>query len=210
MATLQASPAQPRAPDLSREDEERLLDLARAAVRAAVRGESARTWRGRERDAAEGRRAAVFVTLLEDGELRGCIGTLDAGQPLSDAVPLAAMAAAVDDWRFNRVAEAELASLEVDVSVLGPLRPLDEPTAFLLGVDGIVVERGGQRGLLLPEVATTNGLDRAEMLEAACRKAGLPRDAWRDPRTRVSAFRTRRFGGPLVPEAARTSPARPG
>jgi AMMECR1 domain-containing protein len=86
----------------------------------------------------------------------------------------------------------------VDVSILGPMGRLRDPGAFRPGVDGIVVRRGGQRGLLLPEVADSVGHGPTAMLEACCRKAGLPRDAWRDPGTELWVFRTSRFGGPVA------------
>jgi len=135
---------------------------------------------------------AAFVTLHEGGELRGCVGSLATDRPLWMTVVSAAVAAASRDPRFLPVGEAELPALSIDVSVLGPPVPLPEPSAFRPGVDGLIVERGDRRGLLLPEVATDAGWGAREMLEATCRKAGLPHDAWRDPATCVLVFRTAR------------------
>jgi AmmeMemoRadiSam system protein A len=176
-----------------------LLGLARVAVAVA-----AGALPGTALDAAlaeeplPDRRAGAFVTLTEDGELRGCMGNLDADNPAWASVVEAARWAARGDPRFFGVEPGELAAMEIDVSILGPLEPLAEPAAFRPGTDGIVVRRGGRRGLLLPEVADSVGHGPADMLVACCRKAGLPGDAWREPGTELWVFRTHRFGGPAA------------
>jgi AmmeMemoRadiSam system protein A len=191
-----------------------LLDLARLALAGAVQGapdlalSAART-----PDAAAGGQpltGAAFVTLREGGELRGCIGVLDAASPIRRSVALAAVGAALHDWRFRPVTEFELPAIEVEVSVLGPITRLDDPLGFRLGVDGLLVARGPARGLLLPDVATTFGFDRVAMLEATCRKAGLAADAWCLPGTIVSTFQTVRFGGPAIALGQAAPSARPG
>ncbi len=136
--------------------------------------------------------AAAFVTLHEAGDLRGCVGSLATGQPLWRTVVSAAVGATARDLRFFPVGESEVPSLSIDVSVLGPRVPLEDPSAFRPGVDGVIVECGDRFGLLLPEVATDQGWGAAEMLEAVCQKAGLPRHAWREPGARLSVFRTAR------------------
>lgn len=191
----------PRPVLVSSEERAELLDLARLALRVAVGLEPSGTVGARLAARAvrqpPQRCAAAFVTLTEDGELRGCIGTLDGTAPVGEAVVWAAMNAARRDPRFEPVDAAELPDLHLDVSVLGPMVRLVDPLRFRPGIDGLVVEAGFRRGLLLPEVATMAGLDQRGMLEATCRKAGLPPGAWRDPVTAVHAFRTARFGGPV-------------
>ncbi len=163
-----------------------------------------------DRGAPAARRAAAFVTLTSEGALRGCVGRLDPDVPVGTAVVDAATWAALDDPRFPSVRPGELARLHIEVSILGPMVRLADPMAFRLGVDGIVVERDGRRGLLLPEVASALDDDRVAMLEMACRKAGLEASAWRQPGTTVLAFRTARFGGPVLPlDAAGTPGAAP-
>lgn len=173
-----------------------LLDLARAAAVAAVAGEP-------EPDASAGAAwetpADAFVTLRRQGRLRGCIGTLGAGLPIGEAVVHAARMAATEDPRFAPVGPDELGDLEVEVSVLGPQRPLEDPADFVPDRDGIVVEAHGRRALLLPQVATEMGWGAAEMLAAVCEKAGLRADAWLEPATRLSVFEVVRVEGPLVP-----------
>lgn len=81
---------------------------------------------------------------------------------------------------------------------MGPSRPLDDPSAFVPGRDGVVVEGRGRRALLLPQVATEMGWGTTEMLDAVCEKAGLPADAWRDAATRLLAFEVLRVSGPVL------------
>ena len=176
-----------------------LLALARAALAAAV-GAAPRSAIDavRAQRPTSGRRGAAFVTLTEGGELRGCIGHMDASTPVEESVVEAATWAALEDPRFASVRKSELGQIHVEVSVLGPLVALGDPMAFRPGVDGIVVERRGRRGLLLPEVAAMLGNDRTAMLDTACRKAGLPVGSWRDPGTVTLVFRTNRVGGRAV------------
>jgi AmmeMemoRadiSam system protein A len=135
--------------------------------------------------------SAAFVTLHRDGELRGCMGSLAADQPLWLSVVRAAVGAARDP-RFLPVTEREIPALSIDVSVLGPPVPLLDQSVFRPGVHGLIVERGRRCGLLLPEVAIDHEWGVREMLEATCWKAGLPPDGWRDARTRILVFRTAR------------------
>lgn len=172
-----------------------LLDLARAAVVAAVRGYDLPDAFA---DPAWDQPADAFVTLRRHGRLRGCIGTLGAGWPVGRSVVHAAEMAALEDPRFAPVGAEELAELDVEVSVLTPPRPLEEPGDFVPGRDGIVVEARGRRGLLLPQVATEMGWGAAEMLAGACEKAGLRPDAWLDPGTRLEVFEVARAEGPLI------------
>lgn len=172
-----------------------LLDLARAAVIAAVRGYDLP-----DPSAEPGWvvPADAFVTLRRRGRLRGCIGTLGAGWPIGRSVVHAGEMAALDDPRFAPVGAEELPELDVEVSILTPPRPLEEPGDFVPGRDGIVVEARGRRGLLLPQVATEMGWGAAEMLAGACEKAGLRPDAWLDPGTRLEVFEVARIEGPLL------------
>ena len=114
---------------------------------------------------------------------------------------VAACSAALRDPRFVPLAAAELPSIRVEVSVLGPAVPLPAPADLRPGIDGVIVELGPSVALPLPEVADHFHWGGREMVEAACRKAGLRAEAWRDARTRLWAFRTARFGGPAVEEA---------
>ncbi len=192
-------PCLPGPVEVGDEARRQLLRVARVAVGVAARALPSGALEAAMAEVpAVALRASAFVTLTEDGELRGCMGILDPDRPVLDSVAEAAACATRTDPRFRPVDPGELPRLEVDVSVLGPLVPLRDPLAFRLGTDGVVVRQGARRGLLLPEVATENGLDRPGMLDIAARKAGLARGAWADPTTSVFAFRTARFGGPAI------------
>ncbi len=176
------------------DDRRRLLDLARATVEATACQTPRPTPAPHELTPGLLLPAAAFVTLREHGDLRGCIGLLRFDTSLWINVREAAVAAARSDPRFQPVTQAELPGLEVEVSVLEPPRPIADPSEFVAGRDGIIVERGGNRGLLLPQVAPEMGWGEEQMLEGVCRKAGLRPDAWRDRATQLFVFESVCFG----------------
>jgi len=123
---------------------------------------------------------AVFVTLHKHGQLRGCIGTLEAREPLAAAVRSSAISAATQDPRFPPVSAPELGDVEIEVSVLSPLRKVESAEEIEVGVHGCMVAQGIRRGVFLPQVAPEQGWDCETMLDFLCaHKAGLPADAWR-------------------------------
>lgn len=197
--TTKEAPGLPGPVAIPEDARRQLLEVARVAVAVASRAAPSKALEAAMHEASlTDLHASAFVTLTEGGELRGCMGILDPDRPVLDCVAEAAACAARADPRFRPVTPGELERLEVDVSVMGPLVQIADPLSFRLGVDGIVVQRGGRRGLLLPEVAEPGGLDRTAMLEIASRKAGLPSRSWADPEATVYAFRTDRFGGPAI------------
>ena len=119
----------------------------------------------------------VFTTLYLDGNLRGCVGYAMPIAPLHRAVSETARAAAFEDSRFLPVTEDEVPHLEVSLSVLSPLFPI-QAEQVEVGRHGLVVCLGARRGLLLPQVPSEYDWDRETFLEQTCRKAGLPFDAW--------------------------------
>ncbi len=142
--------------------------------------------------------SGVFVTLKEDGDLRGCIGYPYPDLPLHKALVDAAVQAATQDPRFPRVRSAELDRISVEVTVLSepePLKvkPVDRPGHLVIGRDGIIVERGLYRGLLLPQVPVEQGWGPEEYLEYGCLKAGISPDAWVDDLTKVYTFQGQIF-----------------
>jgi AmmeMemoRadiSam system protein A len=176
---------------LAREERLKLLSLARRAIAAHLDGHELRP---PETPQAFRRKAGAFVTLkTKDGELRGCIGFVEPLFPLGETVARAAVAAASEDPRFPPVSEAELGELQVDISVLGPTRPID-PAEVRVGTHGLVVQRGGRRGLLLPQVPIEHGWDAERFLDHTCLKAGLPSGSWKEKGTEVLAFEAEVFG----------------
>ena len=112
--------------------------------------------------------------------------------PLGEAIRRAALSAAFEDTRFPPVVLAELPSLEIDVSVLGPLAPA-AAEAIEVGRHGVVVRRDERSALFLPQVVTEQGWDRDTLLGQLCGKAGLPREAWRDPDCKLFVFETETY-----------------
>ena len=133
--------------------------------------------------------SGVFVTLKRAGRLRGCMGTLDATQSLTETVRYAAQTAALHDPRFAPVEAGELPQLSVEVSILSAPEPMGDLADLQLGTHGVIVQKGAQRGLFLPQVATEHHLDKITFLSRCCsEKAGLAPDAWKDPDTTVLLF----------------------
>jgi len=158
-------------------ERELLLKIAREAIAAHVGAAPAHVPGDVEILARPG---AAFVTLHKRGDLRGCIGHIEPVQPLGQVVPRCAVSAASSDPRFPPMARDELESIEIEISLLGPLEPITGPQDILVGRHGLIAERGWQRGLLLPQVATEWQWSAEEFLARTCQKAGLPRDAWRN------------------------------
>ena len=169
----------------SAEDRRALLALARAAI-VSVLTDSPLHPNGPD-PACFSLRRGVFVTLEVHGKLHGCIGVIEPRDPLRESVVHCAQSAALHDPRFPPLREAQLPALQIEISVLSPLSPIDRNDVEI-GKHGLVVATEDRRGLLLPQVATEHHLSREEFLEETCRKAGLPRDAWRDPQTEIFSF----------------------
>ncbi|MGA9570234.1 MAG: AmmeMemoRadiSam system protein A [Candidatus Acidiferrales bacterium] len=131
--------------------------------------------------------AGAFVTLHRRGRLRGCVGQLPGRDSLAEVVAHCARSAALHDSRFDPVIDAELSEIEIEVSVLSALEDVTLE-AIEAGKHGLVVSQGRQRGVLLPQVATQFNWSPQRFLEETCVKAGLEREAWKDPLTRVQAF----------------------
>jgi AmmeMemoRadiSam system protein A len=123
-------------------------------------------------------RAGAFVTLRVGGDLRGCIGYPEADRPLVDVVERCAISAAVSDPRFPAVRASEWPLIDIEISVLGPIDAVRDIEEIEIGRHGLIAERGGRRGLLLPQVAVEWKWDRKEFASQTCAKAGLPKDAW--------------------------------
>ncbi len=123
-------------------------------------------------------RAGAFVTLRINGRLRGCIGYPEPELPLIEVVERCAVSAAISDPRFPPLTKAEWSDVDLEVSVLGPIRLVDDIRDVIVGRDGLIVESGRRRGLLLPQVAVEWNWDAVEFAAQTCLKAGLPRDAW--------------------------------
>jgi uncharacterized protein (TIGR00296 family) len=183
--------------ELTKSEGEYLVRLARESIEAKLGGRD----HPNTSDALAKMRTqcGVFVTLNKVAgtahRLRGCIGFPYPVMPLVEAVKDAAVSAALKDPRFEAVTSKEMDSIVVEVSVLTPpevikvARPDKYPAQVMIGRDGLIVSRGSNRGLLLPQVPVEWGWDAEEFLTQCCLKAWLPPDAWLTPGTEVSRFR---------------------
>lgn len=178
--------------ELTPEERSYLLDLARRTVEVAA-GRDAGAPDETETQGLLARRGA-FVTLKISGRLRGCIGMVAPHASLKSTVRDMARAAAVSDPRFSPLRAEELDRVEIEISVLSPLHRVHSKDEIIVGVHGLVVEKGRNRGLLLPQVASEAGWDVETFLGFTCDKAGLPPDAWRDDDTKIYAFSAFVFG----------------
>lgn len=142
---------------------------------------------------ASGDIGGLFVTLEHDEELRGCIGFLQSEDALEVLTRRAAVAAAVEDPRFDRVTEDELDGLRITITVLAPAERVQDPSDIEVGRHGLIVERAGHRGLLLPTVASERQWGRERFLSETCRKAGLPGESWKSPETVIYRFEAESF-----------------
>ncbi len=176
-AALVADSAREPAFELSGAEKKELLELARSAVEAYV--EDGRVIEYASTNSRFLAHRGLFVTLKKRGALRGCIGFIEPVMPLARGIVEAAIYAAVRDTRFEPVSTGELKSLEYEISVLTPLEDVPDPKLVKVGRDGLVVERNGRKGLLLPQVPVENHWDRETFLEQTCLKAGLPPDSWK-------------------------------
>ena len=141
-----------------------------------------------------GENCGAFVTLHKKGQLRGCIGNIIGRMPLVETIQEMAIASATQDPRFHSVSKEELGEIDIEISVLTPLREIKDVNEIQVGTHGIVMSRGMFQGLLLPQVATEYGWDRETFLNHTCLKAGLPEGAWKDKNTKIEIFSAQVFG----------------
>jgi AmmeMemoRadiSam system protein A len=179
--------------ELNEEQRKTLLRIARQSIAAAVAGGSP-DWKAGDFDETLRQPAGAFVTLTRDGDLRGCIGSIQAVEPLYKAVASSAVSAAFRDPRFPPLVPGELEQLELEISVMGPIERVTNIDDIVVGRDGLIISRGAYAGLLLPQVATEYGWDRETFLAHTCRKAGLPPDGWRAQDCRIEKFSAFVFG----------------
>ena len=171
---------------LNKEEKMTLLNIARTAIECRIKNQNLPKFDIRSDTLREKRGA--FVTLHKHGSLRGCIGNIHGNKPLYVTIEEMATASAFNDPRFKPVTEGEINDLDIEISVLTPLRKIDDIEEIQVGRHGIYIEKGYYSGLLLPQVATEYRWDRTTFLEQTCNKAGLPKNAWKDRDTRIYIF----------------------
>jgi len=173
-------------------DGQRLLESARNTLRLYQDSGERRPVIAEGGSPALERPAAAFVTLRHSAELRGCVGRCAAAEPLSQVVPDMALAAALEDRRFEPLRRDER-DVEIAVSVLSPMKRLASPELLRAGIDGGYLQSGVRSGLLLPEVASDRDWSTEQFLDALARKAGVSPDVYGQPDTLIHTFRAQVF-----------------
>lgn len=183
---------------LSPEDRQYLLDLARRTIRRVAEGERPPSLDWDSLSEELRRPGASFVTLTIDGQLRGCIGSIEPERQLALDVRENAVGAAFRDPRFPPVRREELDRVQVEVSVLTPPKPLnyDGPEDLMSKlrphVDGVIIQRGWRRATFLPQVWEKLP-EPDQFLSHLCRKAGLSTDDYRRPGLEVLTYQVEKF-----------------
>ncbi len=177
-------------------DRDWLLNLARESIRSALDGVQPPQGPPEDCPAVLRARRATFVTLKlsADGgdSLRGCIGNMDPHQPLYRSVLENARKAAFSDTRFEPLERRELDRVRIEISVLSPMRQVDNPAEIVPGRDGVQLRCGPHTAVFLPQVAMEQGWDRDALLDNLCLKAGLAKGSWK--KSELSVFQATVFG----------------
>jgi AmmeMemoRadiSam system protein A len=171
---------------LTEEEKKTLHQIAKTVIENKAKGKAVPDFKIESTTLKENRGA--FVTLHKKGQLRGCIGYIEGRGPLHKTIEEMAEAAAFRDPRFTPVKEKELPELDLEISVLTPLKRISDVNEIQVGKHGIYIKKGWYSGLLLPQVATEYRWDRQTFLEHTCQKAGLPSNAWKEKDTEIYIF----------------------
>lgn len=185
---LPFAPEEPLEPQpLSPEAREELLALARRTAHQYLTTQSFPAYH--PEDPALSQALGAYVTYEKDGELRGCLGRLEGDRPAYLNVQYAAVAAAIADSRFAPVTPEELEALDLEITLLHPVRQVLDPDEIQIGREGVLLRVGDEGGaLFLPQVALEEEWDLRTTLVNLCRKAGLPDDAWQRADARLYVF----------------------
>lgn len=177
---------------LSDDEKSYLKDLVATSIRSELTGEGPETPAKPESHKLT-KELGAFVTLSIEGRLRGCIGNVQGNGELYKTIWNMARAAAFQDPRFPPLTEEELESVDVEISILSAINYCRSPEQIEVGHHGLIIQRGTHSGLLLPQVAVEQGWDKYQFLANACRKAGLPEDAWNKAGTNIFWFEAEVF-----------------
>jgi AmmeMemoRadiSam system protein A len=179
---------------LTSDEEQALLRLARVTLQEWIQKESEDVDLSTF-DLTEtlSRNAGAFVTLHENGKLRGCIGYIEPIKPLYKTVIDNARNAATGDPRFAKVTATELPHIDIEISVMSPLRTIDSVDEIVVGTHGLVIRKDVNQGVFLPQVAVEQKWNLEQYLEGICRKAYLPAGAWKKG-AQIQVFTAQVFG----------------
>jgi len=192
-ATKQTTETKRWEPQLDERTQKELIKLARNTLESYIR--HGNTLEFKPMFSVLEENWGAFVTLMENGQLRGCIGHFGRDLPLFQVVKEMTIAAATQDPRFAPVKTAELPNIKIKISVLSGLKEISDVNEIIVGEHGVYIRSGYRGGTYLPEVAVEQGWNRTQMLEHLCaEKAGLPKDAWKDKNTQIFIYTSQIFG----------------
>ena len=178
---------------LSEAQRKRLLQIARESIISYVKDSKRKQFA--ESDSLLNKSLGAFVTLHEAGQLRGCIGNMVGQGPLYQTIADMAIEAATDDPRFQKLSAGEIDKIDIEISVLSPLQKVKSADEIKIPGHGVIVKRGFNSGVYLPQVADETGWSKEEFLTSLCvHKANLAPDAWKDPATEIYIFTAEVFG----------------
>jgi len=166
---------------LSREDKIQLLRFARNALELYITENSIPNYDEAEINPANLNQMGAFVTLYKNGELRGCIGHIESDKPLYKTIQSLTISSATKDYRFKSVKQDELSSIEIEISVLTPMKKISSINQIEIGRHGIYIKKGFQTGTFLPQVANETGWSVEDFLGRCARdKAHIGWEGWKD------------------------------
>lgn len=179
--------------ELNAKEKATLLQIAHKAIDTYIRTGEVPSVEPREEKTLN-IRSGCFVSIKQAGSLRGCIGNFQSEHPLFREVAEIAVASASKDPRFYPLKKEDLNDFSLEISVLSPLRKVENFEEIEVGKHGIYLEKGYYRGVLLPQVAVEHGWDRETFLRQTCLKAGLPGDSWKAEDAEIYIFSAQIFG----------------
>lgn len=178
--------------ELNHDQQVRLLRYARKTIADAL---------GQDIDYADpdfsekifGEKCGAFVTIHIKGNLRGCIGYIEGVKNIPDTINDMALSSAFRDPRFRPLGREEYKNIDIEISVLSPVEKVTDINDIVVGRDGLIITKGYNRGLLLPQVPVEQGWDRDTFLTHTCYKAGLPGDSWKKSGVLIEKFSAQVF-----------------
>ena len=181
---------------LSKEECKKMLILARTAITNYLdTGKHLKLEKNEFKEKTLNEKMGAFVTLHKGGDLRGCIGHMESSGPLYETVAQMAVAAAVQDPRFTALTKEELDEIDLEISALSPMKKIDDHNEIQVGTHGVMVRKGLQGGVYLPQVADEAGWNKEEFLNSLCgQKAGIPADSWKTGECDMYIFTAEVFG----------------
>jgi AmmeMemoRadiSam system protein A len=178
--------------ELSAQEKKALLAIARQAIVESIK--TGKEYIEPREEKRLNQRNGCFVTIKQDGQLRGCIGNFQSELPLFREVAQMALASSTQDPRFYPMKHSDLDNFTLEISVLSPLQKIEDINEIEVGKHGIYIEKSFHRGVLLPQVAVEHNWDRITFLQQTCVKAGLPTDAWEADDSEIYVFSAQVFG----------------